>query len=161
MFCTSLEKGPFGKRFRMHICLFCFFLVVILLCLFGSFWNYVCIRLFVFDSYFLAFEGSFVGDTGELWRVTHLIEKERLINGFTPPQTNMTIEHPPFEDVFPTEIGIFEHHVRFEGSTLCLIEYGRSNPAVQVIYLYIRGLLFYWSRRCESLAQVPLFCRPR
>ena len=81
--------------------------------------------------------------------------------GWSPPQTNMTIEHPPFEDVFPTEIGIFEHHVRFEGSTLCLIEYGRSNPAVQVIYLYIRGLLFYWSRRCESLAQVPLFCRPR
>ena len=25
---------------------------------------------------------------------------------------------------------------------ICLIEYGRSNPAVQVIYLYIRGLLW-------------------
>ena len=37
-------------------------------------------------------------------RVTHLIDKERLINGFNPPQKqNMTMEHPPFEDVFPTE----------------------------------------------------------
>ena len=27
--------------------------------------------------------------------------------GYTPPKTNMAMEHPPFEDVFPIENGDF------------------------------------------------------
>ena len=42
-----------------------------------------------------------------------------LINGnmhlCTPPKTNMTMENPPFEDVFPIEHGDFECHVSFQG----------------------------------------------
>ena len=32
-----------------------------------------------------------------------------------PPKTNMTMENPPFEDVFPSEHGDFECHVTFQG----------------------------------------------
>ena len=35
-----------------------------------------------------------------------------------PPKTNMTMENPPFEDVFPVENGNFQCHVGFKGCTL-------------------------------------------
>ena len=35
-----------------------------------------------------------------------------------PPKTNMTMENPPFEDVFPIENGDFQCHVSFQGCTL-------------------------------------------
>ena len=38
-----------------------------------------------------------------------------LINVFTPRKTNMTMENPPFEDVFPIEMEIFQCHVSFHG----------------------------------------------
>ena len=39
-------------------------------------------------------------------------------SSYTPQKTNMTMEHPPFEDVFPIEMGIFQCHVSFLGCNL-------------------------------------------
>ena len=35
--------------------------------------------------------------------------------GVTPLKTNMTVENPPFEDVFPIENRNFQCHVSFQG----------------------------------------------
>ena len=46
----------------------------------------------------------------------------------TPLKTNMTLENPPFEDVFAIKhnMGIFQSHVSFQGCTsydiICLCE---------------------------------------
>ena len=40
------------------------------------------------------------------------------IGGLSPPgKTNMTMENPPFEDVFLLNMGIFQCHASFEGCT--------------------------------------------
>ena len=33
----------------------------------------------------------------------------------TPPKTKMTIKNPPFEEVFPIEVVMFQCHVSFQG----------------------------------------------
>jgi len=42
------------------------------------------------------------------WDTTNLIRfRADPKDNLTPPKTNMTIKHPPFEDVFPIENGDF------------------------------------------------------
>ena len=41
----------------------------------------------------------------------------------THPKTNMTMEHPPFEDVFPIEMVIFQCHVSFQGCIFQALEF--------------------------------------
>ena len=156
-------KGVFGKRFRMHICLFFAFLLLFLLRLFGSFWNYVCIRLFMFDYCFLVFEGSFMGlgwSVAAGWHIW-LIKKDWSMALL--PHKNKTwqwnIHH--LKMYFILKIRIFEHHVRFEESTLCHMSYRVwTQQSCSSSYLPLhKGLVVDWSRRCESPAQVPLFCR--
>ena len=36
-----------------------------------------------------------------------LRENNKFLENTIPPKTNMTMEHPPFEDVFPIENGDF------------------------------------------------------
>ena len=44
----------------------------------------------------------------------------------TPKKTNMTLEDRPFEDVFPTEMGIFQCHVSFQGSIFTPLRKGNN-----------------------------------
>ena len=43
------------------------------------------------------------------------LDATRTTTNYTPKKTNMTIKHPPFEDVFPVENGDFPMSCWFSG----------------------------------------------
>ena len=65
----------------------------------------------------------------------------------TPPKTNMAMENPPFEGVFPIENGDFPCHVSFRGCSALLFHlkvYCSRNCDKVISSVFLVDLRYIW-----------------